>query len=346
MYALNLEGLSVYEFDQQEKRVLREFRFKPTIGEGWSYEDAKKIISYKEKPVEAAISNHDSILWVSLHNAEGIVPILLNDIPKMKALHPERDSLQKEVKVIYTNDATPDTIYCPLIKTGKTPKVIVADKKSQYLLVSNWHSHSTSVLTIDPDHFPFAYLLKNISMGAIPRGIVVDNNNERSFVAIMGGARINVVNMKTWENEPPINVASNPRHLVMDTKGRLFVSYNMLSEVACIDPLTGQTLFTAKTESHPRTIILSKNGQFLFVTCYKGNKLDVFKIVDNGLVKIYSLDSKGRPVGVDIFEDDDTLEAWVCNYTIGTIKVFKFQKHQDELNLAITKKKRLSQSIN
>ncbi|MNS27859.1 hypothetical protein D3C72_598200 [compost metagenome] len=74
--------------------------------------------------------------------------------------------------------------------------------------------------------------------------------------------------------------------------------------------------------------------------------MDVFKIVDNGLVKIYSLDSKGRPVGVDIFEDDDTLEAWVCNYTIGTIKVFKFQKHQDELNLAITKKKRLSQSIN
>lgn len=336
LYALNLEELSVYEFDRGQRKKMREFKFKPTIGEGWSYENAHKIISYQEKPVEAAISNHDSILWVSLHNAEGIVPILLNDVSRMKS----RDSLSKELHVVYTNGAVSDTIFTPLIKTGKTPKVIAVDANSRNLLVSNWHSHTTSILSIDPAQSPYAHLLRNVSMGAIPRGILVDNLHNKSYVALMGGSQINVINTNNWEQEAPIKVASNPRHLVMDNKGRLFVSYNMLSQVACIDPVTGQTLFSASTESHPRTIVLSKNSKFLFVTCYKGNKLDVFKIGDNGFTKIYSLDSKGSPVGVDVFEDDNTLEAWVCNYTIGAIKVFKFQKQQDELNLAVIKKKK------
>ena len=75
LYAMNLEGMSVYEFDQSTKNVTREFKFKPTRGTGWDYEKDKPIASYQEKPVEACLSHNDKILWVSLHNAEGIVPI-------------------------------------------------------------------------------------------------------------------------------------------------------------------------------------------------------------------------------------------------------------------------------
>jgi len=73
LYAMNLEGLSIYEFDRASRKVIRQFRFKPTKGTGWDYEKDTTIPSIQEKPVEACLSHHDKILWVSLHNAEGIV---------------------------------------------------------------------------------------------------------------------------------------------------------------------------------------------------------------------------------------------------------------------------------
>lgn len=71
---MNLEGMSVYEFDQATRKVVREFKFTPTRGMGWDYNKSRPIASFQEKPVEACLSHDDQILWVSLHNAEGIVP--------------------------------------------------------------------------------------------------------------------------------------------------------------------------------------------------------------------------------------------------------------------------------
>ena len=35
LYAMNLEGMSIYEFDQATRKVIKEFKFKPTKGTGW-----------------------------------------------------------------------------------------------------------------------------------------------------------------------------------------------------------------------------------------------------------------------------------------------------------------------
>ena len=72
--------------------------------------------------------------------------------------------------------------------------------------------------------------------------------------------------------------------------------------------------------------MLSKNHKFLFVTCYSSDTVEVFKINDNGFSKVISLPCKGHPVGVDIFEDNTKLEAWVCSYSNGSISVFSFNK--------------------
>jgi DNA-binding beta-propeller fold protein YncE len=326
LYALNLEGMSVYEFDQATRKVVREFKFKPTRGTGWDYDTDQPIKSYQEKPVEACFSHDDQILWVSLHNAEGIVPILVEDEAAMKSHWDDTDASIKKMTVIYPGTSKVDSVGVPLITTGKTPKVIAVSADSRYLLVSNWHSYSVSVLELNDKQFPYGKVIKDIPSGAIPRGVVVDDKRGKSYVAIMGGARINVIDNKNWTADTPVSVASNPRHIVMDNEGRLFVSYNKLSQIACVDPATGKTLFTAATGAQPRTIMLSKNKKFLFVTCYKGNTVDVFKINDSGFTKLYSLPCKGSPVGVDVYEDDEKLEAWVCNYTLGSIKVFTFKK--------------------
>lgn len=324
LYAMNLEGMSIYEFDQATRNVTKEFKFKPTKGTGWDYEKDKPIPSYQEKPVEACLSHDDKILWVSLHNAEGIVPIRVDSINAN--LISARNKQSKKITVSYPVTNEKDSFFVPLIKTGKTPKIISRTADSKYLLVSNWHSYNVSVLEMNMNEFPPAKVISTIPVQDIPRGIVVDDKNNRSFVAIMGGASITVINNTVWMKENEIKVASNPRHIVMDSSGRIFVSYNKLAKIACIDPETGSTLFSAATAAQPRTIMLSKNHRFLFVTCYSSDTVEVFKIKDTGFSKVISLPCKGHPVGVDIFEDNDKLEAWVCSYNNGSISVFSFKK--------------------
>ena len=322
LYAMNLEGMSVYEFDQVSKKIEKEFRFHPTKGTGWDYAKSKPIPSFQEKPVEACLSFDDKLLWVSLHNADGIVPIWVDSLAK----NIKSEGLVKPVTVIYPGSAKKDSFFVPLIKTGKTPKVISRTSDDKYLLVSNWHSHTVSVLALDKEKAPYGSIVQTIPVTDIPRGIVVDDSTQRSYVAIMGGASIAVVNNKTWQIDTTLNVSSNPRHLVMDNKGHLFVSYNSLATIACLDAETGKALFTAPTHSQPRTIVLSKNHQFIFVTCYSGDMVDVYKINSDSFSKIASLPCKGHPVGVDIYEDDNKLEAWVCSYSTGSISVFSFKK--------------------
>jgi DNA-binding beta-propeller fold protein YncE len=323
LYAMNLEGMSVYEFDRPTRKILRVFKFRPTRGKGWDYEGDTAIESYQEKPVEACFTHNDKILWVSLHNAGGIIPIMVDSFHDYPA---STDSTDKHITVFNRGSAQIDSFEVPLIRTGKTPKIIARTADDKYLLVSNWHSYNVTVLELKPTEYPYAKLVSTIPVASIPRGIAVDDRNEKSYVAIMGGATITVLSNLTWQKQDNLQVASNPRHIVIDTSGRLLVSYNRLAKIACINLQTGKTLFTASTHKQPRTIALSKNKQFLFVTCYSGNMVEVFKITKNGFKKLYSIECKGKPVGVDIYEDNHILEAWVCNYTNGTITILNFKK--------------------
>ncbi len=336
LYAMNLEGLSIYEFDRLSRKVTRRFTFKPTKGNGWDYERDTIIPSIQEKPVEACLTHNDKILWVSLHNAEGIVPIRIDSIEAnvsalSRSVGPTdgKQSL-KRIFVTYPGSTKKDSFDVPLIKTGKTPKIISKTADSKFLLVSNWHSYTVTVLEINKDHYPFAKVISTVPVPAIPRGIVVDDENNKSYVAVMGGASLLVIDNNTWKKDTLLNVDANPRHIVIDTRGHLFVSYNLPGKIACLDASTGNTLFTAQTHGKPRTIILSKNKKFLFATCYASDTVDVFKINDTSFTRVRSLACKGHPVGVDIFENDESLEAWVCSYSYGRISVFSFAKSENE----------------
>jgi hypothetical protein len=321
LYAMNLEGMSVMECDQKSRQIKRIFKFKATPGTGWDYDSNKPISSYEEKPVEAFLSHHDSILWVSLHNAEGIVPIHLYDY--------QHKPMAKSDKCVYVQDAdgkNMDTIYVPIIKTGKTPKVIACTSDDRFLLVSNWHSYNVSVLEMNGGKYPYAQLKTNIAVPSIPRGMVIDEKTNKTYVAIMGGSTISVIDNKTWTLSGEIKVASNPRHILQDNTARLFVSFNSLAKVGCVNPANGETLFTTNTAAQPRTMALSKDNAYLFVTCYQGNELQVFKIMADRFVLVNKISCPGKPVGVDIYENNDAIEAWVCSYDTGIISVNRFKK--------------------
>lgn len=325
LYAMNLEGMSVYEFEQSTRKLTREFKFKPTRGTGWDYAASKPIASFQEKPVEACFSHDDKLLWISLHNAEGIVPIRLDDLKKNTAV-PGKGQTVKPVTVHYPGMARKDSFYVPLITTGKTPKVIARTSDSKYLLVSNWHSYNVSVLEMNESNPPFGKVIATVPVSAIPRGIAVDDEQQKSFVAIMGGSSLAVIDNNTWKTDTILQVQHSPRHIVMDTSGHLFVSYNSIGKIACLDARTGTPLFSTSTHAQPRTIALSKNHRFIFVTCYSSDMVDVYKINADNFEKVASLPCEGHPVGVDIVETDKKLEAWVCSYQKGAIVVYSFQK--------------------
>ena len=327
LYAMNLEGLSVFEFEQTTRKLLRTFRFKSSKGKGWDYLLKKSIPSLQEKPVEACLSHDDKILWISLHNAGGVVPLYLDSTYSNNIPWTDTNNTKKIIVHNYVN-AHYDSVIMPIIHTGSTPKVIAKTANDSFLLVSNWHAQTVSVLKLDRQQNTIGTVVKNISVSAIPRGIVVDDAKQKTYVAIMGGSYITVLNNKDWSKEKNINVASNPRHIVMDKKGRLIVSFNILGQVAYIDPQTGKTLFTAPTAKQPRTIALSKDGKYLFVTCYAGNKMEVFKVEENQFIPLYSLPCFGKPVGADVVETKDKTEVWVCNYVKGNIKIFTFKKQR------------------
>ncbi len=324
LYALNLEGMSIFEFDRVSKILLRVIKFKPSEALGWDYAQNKSIPSFAEKPVEACLSEGGKILWVSLHNAGGIVALRLDSLPivKNKILLPNH----KEIYITRLNSLITDTLMIPLIKTGKTPKVIARTLDGRNLLVSNWHSQTISVLAANDTLAPYARKIASISVKGIPRGIAVDNRNKKSYVTIMNGRTISVINHKTWKVESNLPTAYNPRHIVADSAGRLFISFNALAQLACISGKSGKVLFKTATHERPRTIVLSKNQKFIFVTCYGGNTLDVFRINKNSFTRVATLKSDGMPVGADIYEDERKLEVWVCNWMSGSLKIFTFKK--------------------
>ena len=323
LYAMNLEGLSVYEFNRENRQLNRQFQFKPHKGMGWDYQTKLAVPSYQEKPVEACFSHNDKILWVSLHNAQGIVPLKIDDDEHCPT---SWDTTLSKNLTVTNVDGSKYKIDAPLIKTGLTPKVVAVANYNNNLLVSNWHSKTVSILNINNSSFPFGNVVKNIPVTAIPRGICVDEKLGKSYIAIMGSNSIAVINNKNWMLEKYIQVLANPRHIVLGNNNKMFVSFNTLNQIACIDAVTGATMFASPTHLNPRSIVISKNKKFLFVTCYNANTVDVFKITDNAFAPMYSLSCPGKPVGIDLYEDDNKVEAWVCNYVGGSLKVFTFAK--------------------
>ena len=323
LYALSLEGMCIYEFDQKSKKLLREINFKPTKARGWDYSLNRGIPSFAEKPVEACFSHQDKILWVSLHNAGGIVPIAMDTLPQRKSLS------VLPGKVAYITDferQKRDTVYLPLIRTGEIPKVIARTEDSKFLAVSNWGSKSVSILKLNDTLAPYGEKIATINLPEIPRGIAVDDKNEKTYVAIMGGNKVAVINNKNWKIEKNLPVLTNPRHLLLDSNGNLLISFNTIAQIGCFKASTGKSLFKVNTHQQPRTIALSKDQRFLFAACYAGNRVDVFKINGKGFTRIYSFRCNGKPVGIALYENKDKLEAWVSCYLSDHLKAYEFEK--------------------
>lgn len=325
VYTLNLESMSVYEIDRKTHQKVRELRFTPTQGEGYDYTKREWINSYQEKPVEGCFTHDGKYLWISLHNAGGVVA--------WNVKHTE-DNLQtskKSAQIIYPDNSRENT-ELRFIATGKTPKVISTNTTQERLFVSNWHSNTASILDIahsNPDRW---VKMKDIKTGAIPRGILPSDKDTKLFIGNMGEGSLSVFNINNTQRDTIIKNIPTPRHIIQDEEN-LFISLSSPEKIIKLSKNGFYEILSQKTADDPRTIALSPDKGLLFCTSYGDDLIEVFRTSD--LKKLGSWKSRGGPVGVAICENEGIIEAWVCNYKFATVRVFKFKgfasKAQDHL---------------
>ncbi|MEH0156085.1 YncE family protein [Limibacter armeniacum] len=314
VYTLNLEGMSVYEIDRVTLKKHRELRFIPTEGEGYDYSKREWIKSYQEKPVEGCFSHDGKYLWISLHNAGGIVAWNLHHTE-------EYESRTKKAHIILS-DNTREVTSLKFIPTGKTPKVITKSTDGETLYVSNWHSNSVSVIDIsssDPDDWKKVTDLKT---GAVPRGLLISENDKKLYVNNMGGASISVLNLSTSQEDTVLKRMVTPRHIVQDDH-YLYVTLSSPEKLVKISKSDHYPILEQVTGDDPRTLDLSYDKGLLFCTSYGDDQLEVYRTSD--LKRLGRWESKGGPVGVAVCQADSLIEAWVCNYKYATLRVFRFQ---------------------
>jgi len=321
VYSMNLEGMSVYEFDRKSRKLLRKLSFVPTRGKGFDYDKKVTIDSFQEKPVEAAMTHDGRYLWVSLHNAGGVV---IWDLMGGETYCPDKPYRTANVHDFTAEDELPHIkeIRLLFIKTGKTPKIIAPSPDGRYVFVSNWHSNNVSVIKTFSDIPGEWEKVKDINTGTIPRGLAVSTDSKTLYIALTGGSGISIIDITGMKKTGEITAGINPTHDITDGK-YLDVTLNSESRLVKIDIANRMIEAQTSTGKSPRTAVLSKDGRLIFLVCYFSNTMQAFSTSD--LRALGEWESSKHPVGIDIYEDSGITELWTCNYLSGTLKIFDFR---------------------
>ena len=140
-----------------------------------------------------------------------------------------------------------------------------------------------------PDNWVMVYSLKNqklhrdtvIRLGTAapskiwPVGLVADEARQHLFVCTKEDSSLYVCNTRNFTVEKKIKLESEAYTCVLSPTGELYVSLWGLKKVAVFDAATLVRKADLAAGDHPNELILSKNGQFLFVANALDNSVSV-----------------------------------------------------------------------
>lgn len=199
------------------------------------------------------------------------------------------------------------------IRVGAVPKFLEVTPNGRYLLVSNWDSYTLSVC--DPSGK--GRQLRQIFLGAYPRGIAVDPQSRFAYVAVMGSTVIAKIDLQTFK-KTTFTVGSGPRHLTISPDGRwLYATLNNEGRVAKIDLTTDRVVKKVATGSQPRSMTIAPDGKSLYVVNYVSSTFS--KIRTRDMRVLQTLPTNGNPIGITY--DWAKHDVWVSCYS-GSLLVF------------------------
>jgi YVTN family beta-propeller protein len=321
---MNLEGMDFWLISTATLEIIKKAQFFKTPAQGWDYKNRAPVQSYAQKPVECAFSENGRLLWISLHNAEGITVYDTEEI----LVPPDQAPYERLRITDFVNKKSYETKIVK-IKTGKTPKIVRVTPDGRYALVANWHSSSVSV--VDTQQYK---TIKDIRLGGnkgyIPRGIAISSDSQKAYVANMGGGTISVIDLTALEVIDDIPATANPRHIILSKDQRtMYISDNILGKILAFDLIAKKTMREVSVGKMARTIAISPDERYLFGVSHDEGKLVV---VDTASFEIKYKKDFPFPMGLAVTPDGKQL--WVTSYRMGIIEVYEILENSPALSPA------------
>jgi len=146
---------------------------------------------------------------------------------------------------------------------GEWSKVITIDSEERRAYVSNWLSRDISIIDMETRK-----LLDTVSVGGIPRGMVLSGDERFLYICLYEGDSIAVVDLEKRKAVRTIALdGSAPRHIVHDRlRNRFYVSDMLNGTIIVLDGDTDVILRRIYVGSNPNTIDLTSDGKLLFVS--------------------------------------------------------------------------------
>ena len=265
--------------------------------------------THRGSPVEASFSHDGKYAWVSNYKMYG--PGF--NRPGTDVCHSSGNYDPSYLYRINTDTLKKEQV----IPVGSVPKFTAVSPDNRFVLVSNWCTYDLSIIDTQSNRE-----IKRLKLGRYPRGIAIDPNSEKAYIAIMGSSDIAVVNLKEPQSftlQWLRNIGASPRHLNIDPDGKyLYVSLNAEGNIAKIDLSTNQVVNKVRTGNAPRSMTISDDGEFLYVVNYNSNTMSQVRSSDMKVMQ--SVRTEAHPIGITY--DSKTHQVWVACYS-GSLMVFQ-----------------------
>jgi YVTN family beta-propeller protein len=285
----------------------KSFELLHTVSDSVSLKDfgfSKTAGNYKGAPVEGTFSPDGKYLYVSNYamygkgfNKEGT-----------DTCSPADKYDNSFVYRINRSNYQIDAVY----PVGSVPKVVEVTPDNKYVLVANWCSYTVSVISVEKNT-----VVKTIKIGRYPRGIAVNNDSTKAYVAEMGGNRIHVINLQDFSTSF-IPIGSNPRAIVLSPdNSMMYVTMNLSGRVASWNLVSNTPGKSVKTGNAARSLAISKDGSALYVVNYKSDTMS--RVRTNDMKVTQNIKVCNEPIGITY--DVETSNTWVACYK-GQIKIY------------------------
>jgi YVTN family beta-propeller protein len=195
---------------------------------------------------------------------------------------------------------------------GSVPKVVEVTPDNRYVLVANWCSYTVSVISVELNK-----VVKTVKIGRYPRGIAINNDSTKAYVAEMGGNRIHVIDMQDFTTTY-IPIGSNPRAIVLSPdNSMMYVTMNLSGKVASWDLVNNKAGKSVKTGNAARSLAINADGSHLFVVNYKSDTMSRVRTSDMKVTQ--NIKVCNEPIGITY--DLPTGNTWIACYK-GQIKIY------------------------
>jgi YVTN family beta-propeller protein len=269
-----------------------------------SFGFSKSSGNYKGAPVEGTFSPDGKYLYVSNYamygkgyNKEGT-----------DTCSPSDGYDKSFVYRINRSNYQIDSVY----PVGSVPKVVEITPDNKYVLVANWCSYTVSIISVAQNK-----VIKTVKIGRYPRGIAINNDSSKAYVAEMGGNRIHVINLQDFSTSF-IPIGSNPRAIVLSPdNSKMYVTMNLSGRVASWDLLTNKPGKSVRTGEAARSLAISADGSALYVVNYKSDTMSRVRTSDMKVTQ--NIKVCNEPIGITY--DVPTGNTWVACYK-GQIKIY------------------------